>query len=353
MENKLLAHLSFRLTNQHEVIVTEGLTYILQQSDICRRAVEDLARSIGCNIPEIVSYQSEVTGENKERPDVVGRTDTGQEALIIEGKFDAGLTENQPNNYLSRLPDGSEGLLMFVVPELRVEGLWKAVTSRVGNNYDLPDHKELPDGSKCVNIGPSRKLLMVSWGNLLNALLQPAQRSGEQICNDILQLASLCNRIEGESFKPFTSEELTSTQIGRRHRDLCNLVDSITDRLLEEGSVSIRGMKATPQKDGYSRYIRFGDDECEVGGSVRLDYASWVLNEITPIWVETWEGSDPSLRKIFKQAALDEGVTLVEKRSTVMLPLNVEPGQEFSEIIKCSVDRISKVLSLVAKAATS
>ena len=347
MPNNLLAHLSFRLTSQHEVIATEGLTYILQQSDVCRRAMDLLADNVGCNLPEIVSYHSEVAGEDLERPDIVGCADNGQEALILEGKFDAGLTDNQPNNYLSRLPEGSEGLLVFIVPELRVEGLWKAVTSRAGESYDLADQKELPDGSRCVNVGSSHKLLMVSWGNLLNSLLQPAQRSGEQISNDILQLISLCNRIEGETFKPFSSEELTSTQIGRRHRDLCNLVDAITQKFLDAGSMSAKGMKATPQRDGYVRYVRFGEDTSKVGGSIRLDYTSWVENEISPIWIETWEEATAYLREIFKQVATADGLTVREKRSTVMLPLDVEPGQEFSEIVDCAVERIEKILHLM------
>ena len=347
MEDKLLAHLSFRLTSQHEVIATEGLTYILQQSDVCRRAMELLAGSVGCNLPEIVSYRAEVAGEDLERPDVVGRVDTGQEVLIIEGKFDAGLTDNQPNNYLSRLPKGSEGLLIFVVPELRVEGLWKVVISRAENDYDLADHKELPDGSKCVNVGSGHKLLMISWGNLLNSLLQHAQRSDSQITNDILQLISLCDRIEGETFKPFRSEELTSTRIGRRHRDLCNLVDAITDRLLAAGSASVKGLKATPQRDGYVRYIRFGDDNSKVGGSIRLDYTSWVENEISPIWLESWEEPSVYLREIFKQVAVADGLAMQEKKSTVMFPLDVKLGQEFSEIVNCAAERIEKILQLV------
>lgn len=350
MENKLLAHLSFRLTSQHEVIVTEGLTYILQQSDVCRRAMEELAGSVGCNIPEIVSYHAEVTGEDLERPDVVGFTGTGQEALIMEGKFDAGLTDNQPNNYLSRLPKDTDGLLIFVVPELRIEGLWKAVTSRASDNYDLTDLRKLPDGSKCANVGPGHKLMMVSWGNLLNALLQPAQRSGAQITSDILQLISLCDRIEGETFKPFMSEELTSTLIGRRHRDLCNLVDAITERLLDAGKVSTKGMRATPLRDGYARYIRFGDDACNIWGSVLLDYETWIENEISPIWLKTGEGTSDErayIREIFKQVALDDGVTLVERNSAVMLRLDVKSGQEFLEVVNCAVERIEKVLSLV------
>ena len=345
MDNNLLAHLSIRLTSQHEVIATEGLTYILQQSDECRRAMELLAGSIGCDLPEIVSYQSEVAGENLERPDVVGRTGDGLEAIIIEGKFDAGLTDNQPNNYLSRLPKNADGLLIFVVPELRVEGLWKSVTSRATENYDLNDHKELPDGSKCVNIGANSKLLMVSWSSLLNSLLQPSQRSGSKITNDILQLISLCNRIEGETFKPFSSEELTSIQLGRRHRDLCNIVDAITEKLVAEGGVSLKGLRATPQRDGYVRYFRFGDNTSEVGGYISLDYSTWMENEISPIWLGTWGQSKELLREIIKQVAVADRLAT----SAEMLPFEVGIGQEFSEIVDCAVVRIKKVQELIAE----
>jgi hypothetical protein len=344
VENNLLAHLSFKLTSQHEVIATEGLTYILQQSEMCRRALENLARSIGCNLPEIGSYQSEVTGDNLERPDIVGRTGSGQEALIMEGKFDAGLTNNQPNNYLSRLPEDFEGLLIFVVPEMRVEGLWKAVTSRAGDNYTLSEHRELPDGSKCANIGSTHKLMMVSWSNLLNSLLHPAQRSGGQITNDLLQLIALCNRIEGETFKPFNSEELTSTKIGIRHLDLCNLVDAIAQRFLIEGSMSTSGLRATPIRDGYVRYVRFGDDTSNVIGGIRLDYTSWVKNEISPIWLVSGESASTYLREAFKRVAILDGLMVQEVRSTVMLPLDINSGEEFSEIVNNAIERISKVL---------
>jgi len=188
---------------------------------------------------------------------------------------------------------------------------------------------------------------MISWGNLLNSLLQPAQRSGEQISNDILQLISLCDRIEGETFKPLSSEELTSAKIGRRHRDLCNLVDAITQKFLDNGSVTSKGMKATPQRDGYVRYVRFGGDTSDVGGSIRLDYTSWVENEISPIWVESWGEATSYLREIFKKVAMEDGLSVQDKKSTVMLPLDIRSGQEFSEIVDCAAERIEKILQLM------
>ena len=348
MDNKLLAHLSFRLTSQHEVIATEALTYILQQSDICRRAVEHLASATGCDLPEISSYQSEIAGENLERPDIVGFTAEGVETLIIEGKFDAGLTDNQPNNYLSRLPTDTDGLLVFVVPELRVESLWNAVSARASDNYQMSNQRTLPDGAKCVDVSANQKLMMTSWDKLLNALLQPAQRASAPVIGDILQLISLCDRIEGETFKPFGLEELTSTYIARRNRDFCNIVDTVTQRLLDTGRVSTRGMRATPQIDGYVRYVRFGGDDSEIGGSIKLDYSAWTEHEVSPIWLETWAEANADLRSIFKDVALADGVDVFNTKSTTLLPLDIWPGQELSEIVDAAEARISRVLDRVS-----
>ena len=86
--------------------------------------IELLARSIDCNFPEIVTYRAEVEGVDLERPNIIGCSDAGHEALIIKRKFDAGLTDNQPKKYFSHLPEGSEGLLAFVcTPSLIVRQL--------------------------------------------------------------------------------------------------------------------------------------------------------------------------------------------------------------------------------------
>ena len=344
MEQGLLAHLSYKLTQQHEVIATEGLVYILQKSEICRRAVRQLARNVGCDFPEGLFYYSEVSGDNLERPDIVGSTGQNEEVIIIEGKFYAGLTDNQPNAYLDRLIGTSGALLMFVVPELRVEGLWREVISRAKeiNHLGVPD--ELPDGSKYVTINENRTLMMICWSNLLNTLLQPAHSKSDVVSADISQLISLCNRIEGEAFQPFSPEELTSNHMARRNRDLCDLVDAITERLIERGELSVKGMKATPQRNGYRRYVRFGGDTSKVGGSISLDYDAWATKETSPLWLEPWKECS-YLRAVFEQVALSDGVVVAERGNTFMLPLSVKPKLEFAKIVEHAAERVSKVIA--------
>lgn len=348
MENQILAHLASRLTTQRELLATEGLAYILQRSDLCRRAIEQLASTVGFELPEIVSYESEVAGENLERPDVVGRTGSGMEVLLIEGKFDAGLTDNQPANYLSRLPSGAAGLLIFVVPDLRIPGLWRLVTSRAAKAYEVANDRALPDGSRCIDVGMHHRLMMISWGNFLNCFLQPAQRAAAPITNDIIQLMELCKRIEGQIFKPLSSEELTSAATAVRNRDLCNIVDAITERLVANSLVSITGLKATPQRDGYVRYIKMGGDWATGGAGIRLDYSAWIEHQQSPLWLVSGGDSTSSLRPIFKDVASESGLMLVDRRASVMLALDIEHGQEFSEIVDGAVNRITEICGRVA-----
>ena len=108
-------------------------------------------------------------------------------------------------------------------------------------------------------------------------------------------------------------------------------------------------MNATPQRDGYVRYIRFGDDESNIVGGIRLDYTAWVENEISPIWLESGDDANADLREIFKKVALECNITREERRSKVMLPLDIEMGQDFSEIVDSAVERIGKVLRLVTQ----
>ena len=342
----LLAHLSFRLTNQHEVIATEGLAYVLQQSNLCRGAIEQFAEHIGCHLPEIVSYQAEVAGDDQERPDIVGRTDDGNEAIIIEGKFEAGLTDNQPNQYLSRLPTNSNGLLIFVVPQLRIDGLWREVISRANETNRTGITTNLPDGSKCVEINSRHKLLMVSWSNLLNTLFHPAQRSSDTIAGDLSQLIAFCSRKEGEAFKPFTSEELTSDHLARRHFDFCDLVDAITDRLRSDGTGTTDGMRATPQRDGYFSYVSLAHGDLTFGASIRLDYAAWREHSASPLWVGTQSQYTSELRPVFKKLVEEDGLQMVERSRTIAIPLTISPGQDFTDIVASSIERILKIMRL-------
>ena len=62
-----------------------------------------ILRGCGIDLAESLHFRTQVTGDDATRPDLVGKDQAGREVLLIEAKFWAGLTENQPVSYLERL----------------------------------------------------------------------------------------------------------------------------------------------------------------------------------------------------------------------------------------------------------
>ncbi len=104
MASSLFAHLALQFGSHPENLATEALGYVLQNSETARAAVRDLLRGFGSTIDDELTYATQSSGEHDARPDLVGRNATGAEPLLIEVKFWAGLTQNQPVAYLQRLP---------------------------------------------------------------------------------------------------------------------------------------------------------------------------------------------------------------------------------------------------------
>ena len=122
--SSLLAYLAPRLTGRTEDIAVEALGYILSHSIAARSGLFELLRAGGAEIPEVVAVDTQ-SSKDRTRPDLVGFDDQGRERLLVEAKFWAGLTDNQPQGYLDRLTDnGGATALLFVAPKARLETLW-------------------------------------------------------------------------------------------------------------------------------------------------------------------------------------------------------------------------------------
>ena len=84
-------------------------------------------RRLELNLPEDLSFQTQLRSEEFGQPDLVGKGGEGK-ILIVEVKFDAGFTENQPVAYFEHL--AAPGLLVFVVPEYRRQTVWFQLCKR-------------------------------------------------------------------------------------------------------------------------------------------------------------------------------------------------------------------------------
>ena len=103
--NSLLGQFYNKIRGSQEDIASEGLVYILKQSLESRMVINQIVKSnTNLNFSDLL-FQTQNVGKELERPDISGKDDTGKEVLIIEVKFQASLTINQPNGYLKRLKE--------------------------------------------------------------------------------------------------------------------------------------------------------------------------------------------------------------------------------------------------------
>ena len=116
----LLGHLAFWVG---EDIATEGLAYVLNKSSASRKALDDLLAEGGLTVAPITRVETQKTLPGKCRIDLVGIGNDQSTPLIIEAKFGASLTDNQPNSYLDWLSEESASILLFLVPDSRIREL--------------------------------------------------------------------------------------------------------------------------------------------------------------------------------------------------------------------------------------
>ena len=221
----LLAKLAPLFGPQTENLAVEALGHILSGSEAARRALSAVVRAGGAEIGEVAQVRTQATGEDGARPDLVGLDESGEEKLLIEAKFWAGLTENQPIGYLKRL-DAKRGssALLFVAPEARLEALWIELRRLVeesnrGLRFD-ESHKR--GAVRGADVSDDRRLMLVSWRNLLDGIAAQAGDAHTQM--DIRQLRGLAERQDEEAFLPLRREEF-APEIPRRLRSLQRLVD--------------------------------------------------------------------------------------------------------------------------------
>ena len=280
-ETTLFAHIAPRFTDRIEDIAVEALGHILSNSETARSALEETVLFGGANVGSIDRVQTQVTGEEGGRPDLVAFDDKGDKRVLIEAKFWAGLTPNQPNQYLDQLPGGRPAALLFVAPAKRIPMLWPKLLRRAKGKFIVTITSESGDLRAAVVDGGERYLLLTSWAALLNRVAERANKAGDTAAEaDILQLLGLTKRMDADAFLPWRSEDL-GPEFARRMLGLRTLVDDATNSGISEEFLDTSRLKITPRYEGYGRYIRIGGVVAWFG--VILD--GWAQHGDTPLWL--------------------------------------------------------------------
>ena len=359
----LLGDLAYKFGGA-ETTATETLGYILSRSDAAdaaRNALRDTIRTGDVDVGTIARVTTEVPIEVKGKParvDLVGFDEGNAKRALIEVKFWAGLTENQPNTYLKELlknANDKPSVLLFVAPVLRQETLWPELLRLAGaGGFSLTN---ISSGaglmSAAVNGGPHH-LMLTSWLHLLEKL-SAATGDPEK---EIRQLQGLCAQQDRAAFLPLRAGEM-GPAFSKRATDLHYLYKDVLKRLREQKIAGFKGLAASRFGPNYGQFVHLGDDSnggIADGAWVGVNYEWGVQHRETPFWVMLGFGyRDPKIDQIRERLAAaqrQDGLDYINaehnKWPVSLVPIHLPAGVEHHHVLDSVVGQIRNIGDILA-----
>lgn len=276
----LLGQFYSRIKGSQEDIASEGLTYILQNSEMARDALYSIIQN-ACGLRfENLRFASQSIGKNLDRPDISGFNTDNREVLIFEAKFWASLTSNQPIEYLKRLENDSA--LIFICPKLRVQTIYEECLRRVnGSSMDYTSNEK----DNIISFADNRFLIIKTWDDILLIIREALNKNYEhQMVSDMDQIIGFCHTIDSAAFLPLQSQDL-SPGIPRRIINYFDLADKVLNTLVRRKVVNTKGLRASPKRSEYIRYFKSNN----LAFALSVNFKNWANKADTPFWITIWE----------------------------------------------------------------
>ena len=337
----LLGQFYNRIKGSQEDIASESLTYILKKSIRARQTINQIVKlNTGLNFRDL-TYKTQNVGDKLERPDISGINENGKEVLLIEAKFWASLTSNQPNEYINRL--GENSVLIFLVPTLRIRVIYEEVINRISENYS--DIEKDSENLK-IKINQTNKFIIIrSWNEILNSIKSElSQENNQTLISDIDQIIGFCETIDNNSFQPIIDSDL-SPSIPKKINSYYDITDKVVDEIKNRiEKASTKGLLKTPQKYGYRRY--FSIQDFGMGMGLKMDL--WSKYADTPFWisiVETKKGwkSTEKFKRNCEKIAFRLKHKFVEINNEIFFSLKPKIGDTEDVVINDLADQIEQI----------
>lgn len=339
-DSTLLAHLSGRLGHGSENLATEALEYVLRHplvSDAFQRHLLVLAPSL----PPLARYRTQ-SGDDGDAGirDLVGSTSDGATALVVEVKFDAPLTSNQPGTYLRALAAvGVPALLMFLVPTSRAAQLWPRLLRRCGE----AGVAMTSNSDRMVATSGFVTLAVTTWAAVLDDLSGiPLGEANRQVLAEIAQLRGLCAREDREGFTPFGAPFLEG-DTGRHLLALDRLLIDAIEVLRGEHLVVTRGFKWSAGQGWFGKYFALAG----VGSLLHVNFSRWAAIADTPLWLHVYQTSDPRVSEALEPLRVAEPRRLFDDDGELQIPVSLPPDGDREECLASIVTTLKDVHSLL------
>jgi hypothetical protein len=356
--DSLFAYLVTKFSTSTENLATEALAYILRRSEAASEAMVRFGQLYVRELAGPLQFETQDwDASDNAIPDIVGIDSRALRPLVIEAKFDAALTENQPNTYLERLPEGEPGLLLHVVPARRLEGVWGQVTARAQHRFGIRGETDVGAG-RLAWVNDNHALGITSWSSLLTFLHAAVDATpGDDIGKELEQLEGLCARLDDEAFLPLRPEDLVGVH-GRRLQNFLTIIERVCSLLFGEGVASANTPEGAPRGRSASaagwigRYLAISGWTC----LLRVSASGWGQLADTPLWLQIgYQGvpSVPVARAALGEVLVDNPRRVFERASFVDVAIWLPTGVDLPDVIENVAAQIRRIASVLAQRVAS
>ena len=279
--NSLLGFIAQRHAIGLEDVATDALFFILSRSTSARDALSDFLGDDRGPVP-IAKAQPWAADAHGAVPDLACRDEDDNLVALIESKFWAPLTHNQPVAYWQGLPVEKPALLLFLAPDYRVHqgSLWDELVDRLRN----AGHKLGPaDRSESRITAPAkdgqRRLMLTSWRLLLDTMAQRTKKDGDaQACFEIAELQRLAaSAIVGDN---------------PQHDDnVKRLIAEAVKSVEQSDWANTDGLAVGQGLDFYGRYLSLAGASAWLG----IDYKAVKQMPDKPLWLQFYRNPAASV----------------------------------------------------------
>ena len=350
----LLAHIALKFGSHPENIAVEALGYILSESKPALRALENLLRVGGSDVGQISEIRTQDSDDVGGRPDLTSFDENGVERLLIEAKFRAGLTENQPVAYIERLPTDQPSALLFVTPAARFETLWRELRKVVSKSAIELGADRRTSNLQSAAIEGERRLMLTTWKHLLGLMASEAGTAGDSRAKaDIRQLLGLTQRMDEDTFVPIRQEEL-GPEFPHRILSLQRIIEDAVDRGKADKWIDTSRLSTSGSAGGWGRYVRLGCNDSADRAVALFGYSFefWAKHCNTPLRLrfDGWSGGPMEHREVRRRLEpllRKDPPKAIYGRDWVRVPIHLQVGVEETAVVDNVVAQLEGIARLI------
>jgi len=311
MQQSLLAHIASNFISEYENVANSSIAYLLNGYPASKEVLKNIL-----DVDEVPTYYlTELSTETNGRPDVTGLDRDGNTSVIIEGKFWANLTNNQPVNYLKELP--KHGKLLFLAPDKRLGSLRVEIKKRLH--------------------GEDKQVIICSWNNFLDLIeIENNKNHNHHLASDLIQVKELCQKMDTEGMPPLSRSDLDPMN-GRRASQFSDIINECNPIIRKWDHSEFKGLKTTSTKYGIGFYFLAYNFGC----FLFFDSYKWFIRDNhTPIWLYIKDNNWKESKKITHELKTFDPDNSYDNDYGIIL----HEGMDKKQVIDHIISKVQEVL---------